>query len=296
MQLGKEGLRAYAFSLDGRLLISGTNYPQQIQIWDISNGNLLHEVVSTTHQGAAVFSPMDNQVAIWGLNGAEFWQPGHDKAPVKFSEIAPDSSVDQGERIMSIVFDQLGKRALIVGEYHTYIWDFESSKLLATIEQYLLSNAQFLPDGSHFLAGVDSIGSDDRHPFLGIWSIADGKLIAKIPTNGDISSIEQSADRTRIATGTESSIAQVWDLEWMQLFGNAKALQQHVCNRHFVGARAYSSEELADPILRGQTSLAAPCDRRGPLSLQYWAQFLSSSATTPVAQPHAPADAHSAPH
>jgi WD40 repeat protein len=271
--LGSPGLHVYAFSPNGESLVTGTDYPQRIEIWDVRSGRKLHEALSSTHQGAARFSPDGKRLAIWGLRGAEFWEPNGKRSPVKFSAMARSARVDQNERVYSIVFDQGGGRALIVGEYHTHIWDFETQRLLATIEQYLLANAIVLPDRAHFLAGVG--GVSETAAFLGIWRLADGELVARIPTEGDVGSIGLSEDGALAATGTERSVAEVWDLGWIRLSDDAQALQQHVCEKRFIGAGAYTPQQLSDPILRGRQTIAAPCERHGPLSLAYWRQLVS---------------------
>jgi len=35
----------------------------------------------------------------------------------------------------------------------------------------------------------------------------------------------------------------------------------------------FSVEELRNPILRGREDLRNPCQRRGPLSIEYWKQM-----------------------
>ena len=46
-----------------------------------------------------------------------------------------------------------------------------------------------------------------------------------------------------------------------------------VCAEKLVGAQAFTDEELADPILRGVTQ-TNPCERRGPLSWEYWTRLV----------------------
>lgn len=275
-QLGEEGQAAYAFSADDKLFVSGTRHAQEIQVWDWRNDEMVDHTLSTTEHRAAVFSPSGDRIAIWGFSGAELWQPGRGEAPVKFSKIAASYPVDQKEGMRAVVFDRLRNRAAFVGDSHTYIWDFAKGMLLMTIEHYSLTKVRFTPDGVYFLGGVGATRLD-MEPFLGIWRITDGKLMGKIPTSGVVGSLELSADGSRVATGTGSSVAELWDLEWLRLPNDAEVLQQYVCDRGYLGARAYSPQELADPILRGRTTPDSPCDRRGPLAPEYWSRFFSSA-------------------
>ena len=254
-ELGAEGLHAYAISPDGKMLVTGTDYPQKIQVWEIGTGKELYQAASSTHQGAAIFSPDGRKIAIWGLQGAEFWRLDKNSKPIKFSEMARGANIDQNERIESILFGPHDKVALVIGQSHTYIWDLDHKKVGAKINQYLLGPAAFLPDGSTFVAG-----SDD--PFVSMWRVADGKLIAKFPVNGKIVSIAVAADGTSFAIGTERSVAQLWDLGWMHLLNNADAIKSHACDVDLLGAHPFSSAELADPLLRGYEALASPCDYR----------------------------------
>jgi hypothetical protein len=47
---GPVGLGALYINQDGTRLITGTYYPQKIQIWDVRSGTLLYETASETHQ------------------------------------------------------------------------------------------------------------------------------------------------------------------------------------------------------------------------------------------------------
>jgi WD40 repeat protein len=74
-EVGTDGLNAYAFSSDGKRLLSGTDYPQHLQIWDVANGKELFAVDSTTHQGGGAFSPDGKRVAIWGAKARSSGSP-----------------------------------------------------------------------------------------------------------------------------------------------------------------------------------------------------------------------------
>jgi hypothetical protein len=49
-------------------------------------------------------------------------------------------------------------------------------------------------------------------------------------------------------------------------------LRDRVCAEKLNGAMAFTAIEAADPILSGLEH-TRPCDRRGPLSIEYWTQL-----------------------
>ena len=203
-EVGSDGLQAYAFSADGKRLLSGTDYPQHLQIWDVASGKELFAVDSTTNQGGAVFSPDGRHVAIWGLNGAEFWQPGIDQKPVLFSKMIGAENIDEGvgKYFHKTIFSPDGTLALVVAMYHTYVWDFTTNRLLAKVEEYVTGGekAALLPDRSFFiLEGYDPQA-------LKVYAVSDGQLMATIPTQGEVRSIGVARDAKSIATGTENSV------------------------------------------------------------------------------------------
>ncbi|GJH18433.1 hypothetical protein CBA19CS22_17845 [Caballeronia novacaledonica] len=272
-----EDFVASAFSRDDKYLIGVTNNSRKFDIRDIRNGSLAFETESPPEVSGAVFSPSGNLVAMWGQTGAEFWRPGQEKSPIKFADMergAPSSV--QNKAVMEIVFDQSGKRVAIVGLFHVFIWDVERNKVLSDFKQFFVSNVQFLPDGVNII-GSAARTSPQVASFLGIWRIADGKRIAAIPSpsGGDINSVGVSADGSRAAVGTNDSIAQLWDLSWLQLPPDIESLQRHVCTKGYIGAQPYTASELIDPILRGNPAVVSPCERRGPFSLTYWSGLLS---------------------
>ena len=46
--------------------------------------------------------------------------------------------------------------------------------------------------------------------------------------------------------------------------------QGYVCRERLIGAQSFTNEGMQDPILRGRDDLRNPCDRVGPLSLDYY--------------------------
>jgi hypothetical protein len=64
----------------------------------------------------------------------------------------------------------------------------------------------------------------------------------------------------------------VWSSEWL---GNLRKteLVRRACEKLTPDTRLFTYENAADPILFGLAE-TNPCDRRGPLSLGYWARLV----------------------
>jgi hypothetical protein len=81
-----------------------------------------------------------------------------------------------------------------------------------------------------------------------------------------------SPDGSRILSASLfGDAAYVWHAPWATRIRGA-ALRERVCRETLVNAAAqtFSEEEMRNPILRGQEDLRNPCQRRGPLSIEYW--------------------------
>jgi hypothetical protein len=294
VSLGTEGLEPWALSPDGEKLLTGRNDAQTpVQIWETRSGKELLRAPYEYLYGA--FSPDGRVVALWGgRHDAEFWRIDRDKRPRKFSDMARLPADERDKEVQAVVFDRSGKRALVVRPLKTYVWDFEINKVVVTVpvaQPFYATHAQFLPDGSAFVAGFESSdevpsaapGPRERY-YLGMWSVSDGKLLIWIRTEGAVQSVGVSEDGTRAATGDETFVAELWDVGWPKILENARALQQYICDRGLAAGAPYSEEELSDPIFRGRSDLVAPCDRRGPLSLGYWKQLFVPSKAPPTVQ------------
>ena len=77
-------------------------------------------------------------------------------------------------------------------------------------------------------------------------------------------------------TSGRSSL-QLWDLKWLGVRQDADALRRLVCAEKYVGANPFTQAELADPVLQGDRQTIAPCERRGPLSIDYWRRLVAAA-------------------
>ena len=76
-------------------------------------------------------------------------------------------------------------------------------------------------------------------------------------------------------TAGADKTAKIWDIDLVQVYG--PELRERICAEKLIGAQEFTTEELANPILRGIDAddpiARNPCLRRGPLSPEYWTRL-----------------------
>jgi hypothetical protein len=78
-----------------------------------------------------------------------------------------------------------------------------------------------------------------------------------------------SPDGAHIVTASIDGTARIWQLDPIVLV-SADRRQHYVCRNRLIGARAFTEREMQEPILRARGELRYPCNRIGPLSLDYY--------------------------
>ena len=92
-----------------------------------------------------------------------------------------------------------------------------------------------------------------------------------------------SPDGSRVVTASLDRTARIWQLDPIVLMP-ADQRQAYVCRERLIGAQSFSDEEMQEPILRGRDDLRNPCDRVGPLSLDYYWQAVVNAVAMITAQ------------
>ena len=195
-----DGVRALAFSPDGKLLAAGTGInlsspDQKVRIWNVDTGELiaksekLHTIIwdiAFTPDGDWIAIALDN--ASIQLRSAEdlsivdrFEQPG----AVNSVSISPD-----GKRLAAGVADADGDGGVV------YIWDIESHELLLEFwaHPYSVPSMDFSPDGS-----LLATGAVDRS--VKVWNSQTGNLIQTLPQDGQGNTVKFSPDGSFLASG-----------------------------------------------------------------------------------------------
>ena len=143
------------------------------------------------------------------------------------------------------------------------MWDAASGKAIAALKGHkgAVWSASFSRDGARIVTA-----SDDNTARA--WDAASGKEIAALKGHeGIVTSASLSPDGARIVTASDDNTARVWDVSWAtQVRGST--LRDRVCREKLAGAEAFTLMEAADPILDGLEG-TRPCDRVGPLSVNY---------------------------
>ncbi|MBX9926505.1 MAG: hypothetical protein K2Y05_09115, partial [Hyphomicrobiaceae bacterium] len=118
-------------------------------------------------------------------------------------------------------------------------------------------------------------GSSDNTARL--WDAETGKEIAvlKAAHEGGAFGASFSPDGTRLLTAGADKTAKIWDVALIKVY--RLELRERICAERLTGAQEFTTEELADPILRGIDAddpiARNPCLRRGPISLDYWTRL-----------------------
>ena len=179
------------------------------------------------------------------------------------------------EFVISAKFSGDGKRVVTAsGDRTARIWDAESGKEIAVLKGHdnFVRSAAFSGDGKRVVTA-----SDDRT--ARIWDAESGKEIAALKGHDNfVRSAAFSGDGKRVVTASFDRTARIWDVTWATLVHD-DALRERVCAEKLIGpAQEFTDAEMTDdPILRGidknDPIARNPCQRRGPLSLDYWARL-----------------------
>jgi hypothetical protein len=136
-----------------------------------------------------------------------------------------------------------------------------------------LFSAAFSPDGSRIVTA-----SSDQT--ARVWDAKTGAILATLSGhNGWVNSAAFGPDGSRVVTASLDRTARIWQLDRIVLMP-ADQRQDYVCRERLIGARSFTDKEMQDPILRGRDDLRNPCDRVGPLNIDYYWQAAVSVVVT----------------
>ena len=204
-----------AFSPDGRWLAAGSwpdliSDPEEIRIWDVSNGELLQSLSGHENPVLSVaFSPdgrwlasglvesLDN-VVIWDLSTGEIAATleGH------YSWVSTVAFSPDGHLLAS------GSNKNILGDPSVKLWDVSTGELVTILEGHTdsVNSVVFSPDGDYLASGSDD-GS------VMIWDIDSHKRVKTLAgDSGDVNSVAYSPDGRHIATGVQFDLTKIWEL------------------------------------------------------------------------------------
>jgi len=194
-----ENVRCVAFSLDGRLLVSGGD--QTFKVWDVATGeeklslpNRTGKVqsVSFSHDGKRIACvTRDQTVKLWD---AETGQPVRElKVP--------------GRPVLCVAMSPGGQRLVSGGEGTLMVWDAKEGQELVSLTGHVreVTCVAFSPDGQRIVSG----GSDRT---VKLWRVEDRQPLASFGGHtGAVTSVAFSPDGRRIASGSDDGGVVVWD-------------------------------------------------------------------------------------
>jgi WD40 repeat protein len=297
--LGHESdVRFAAFDPDAKLIVSAGK-DQTVRVWDVAERREIARLIG--HEGAvssALFSrdsrtiltaSEDGTARLWDLESGKVAHrfDGHE-GPVAFATFSPDETMiltasedktariwnaQDGREILRLTGHSSGVLSANFSANQQYIataskdgtarlWSAETGRQLAVLLGHLgeVVYAGFSPDVVFLLTasqdrsarvwGVEKFDLPNFKPFTVPGSYATPIRVA------DNSRRLISQDGTTIVSGTE--------------------LRDRVCAKVLVGGQSFSKFELEDYILRRRPELRNPCDRVGPLKLEYYKRMLSA--------------------
>jgi hypothetical protein len=101
-----------------------------------------------------------------------------------------------------------------------------------------------------------------------------------------VNSAAFNPDGARVVTASSDNTARIWQIDPIVLMP-ADQRQGYACHERLIGAQSFTDDEMEDPILRGREDLRNPCNRVGPLNLNYYLRSaVGLVATIQRAIPH----------
>jgi len=95
---------------------------------------------------------------------------------------------------------------------------------------------------------------------------------------GAVAAAAFSPDGARVVTASADHTVRIWQLDPLVLMP-ADQRQSYVCRERLIGARSFTEREMQEPMLHGRDELRDPCDRTGPLSLDYYWRAAAAART-----------------
>ena len=159
-----------------------------------------------------------------------------------------------GSRVVTASFDNTAR-----------VWDAKTGAALATLSGHTdrVFSAAFSLDGSRVVtASADKTAR--------VWDAYTGATLAIL--SGHASQVVSAAfshDGSLVVTASLDGSARIWRLDPIVLMPGDQR-EAYVCRDRLIGAGSFTDKEMQEPLLRERDDLRNPCDRVGPLSLDYY--------------------------
>ena len=197
---------ALAFSPDGQSLAvarrapflvgkpGGSKAKQGVQVWELSTGNSLHNLMGHDHEITSVaFSPDGKLLASGSKDAtARLWDLNSDKE--RFAFKCPKGGVSR------VAFSPNGKRLAVAGGDTVALYDTQTGKKIMEIQGYShhVVHMAFSPDGKR-LATAGGNSETGRGGGVKLWDLATGQEVLTLGGSETASWVVFSPDGNRLA-------------------------------------------------------------------------------------------------
>jgi WD40 repeat protein len=189
-----------ALNSDGTCMASGTD-ANDIELWDIAAGTLLHTLAGSSSVQCVVFSPDGKTILSGSFKTLKLWDV------VTGQELRTFSG--DLDNVHCVAFSPDGK-TIAAGSTGAKLWDVATGRELPALSREgFFSTAYsiaFSPDGKTILAGC----GDDT---LKLWDIASLRLIRTFTGHAEqVEAVAFSPDGSRIISGSADGTTRLWDV------------------------------------------------------------------------------------
>ena len=173
------GTTALRFSPDGSLLVAAASgYVQQIFVWDVSNGSLLHKYDFPGYTNSLSLSPEGNRLAVASFDegGILVWEIGDGT----LMELGPGTGVDFApDKSYPLLAIARGPR-LEDEESPVLLWDLATGQVRYLYEDAFYADGIALSPDGRFLATI--VADEAGNSFVRLWNLQDE---AEVPIKND---------------------------------------------------------------------------------------------------------------
>jgi WD40 repeat protein len=198
------GVRAVAFSPDGKLLAAGTGEPREqgtVTVWDVATARVRLRHAEKTGVPGVAFSPDGKTLAIASYdNAARLIDVATGKVRATFAH---------PKEVRSVAFSPDGKRlATACWDGALRLWDVASGKVAKTFTGHKgrIFTVAFSPDGKKLVSAAGNGG-------VKLWDVASGKELRTLPSRSYFRCADFSPDGRWVLSGDWGGTLRVWDAE-----------------------------------------------------------------------------------